>query len=742
MAKIIWIDKEIYNEENSKYVKDLESDYSLIIRLYQGVNEAINYIKDIDFEETKIIVSGRLFSEFVKKFKQNINKICISPKIIVFTGNEDRFLEYNKDYKNTENAFYNYGGIATVIDEVKDFLIGENKNINAPFFISELTEQLGDTNYSTILTSEEDPTFFDKSEDIELTFEYIDSKKKLVLPLFFKSLMDNTSNFNQEEYTKLLYNNYSKNEEIKKILGPILSIPNIPIEILSKYYVRIFTLYSDFHFELNKDLRLNKTEKYLPFIKTLYEGVKLKSLPLANDNILYRGSLISNDEIDKIIKYLSKKREGLPSSIVFSKSFLSFTKDKTVALKFLENEEQKENLSKVLFIIEKDTNEGYNLSTHGDIEKISYYPNEKEVLFFPFSSFEIKDLKKIKIGKEKGYEIQLLYLGKYLKEIENDKNLITDKNKTPDTIFKKRLSESGLILKEKIESINTEKLYKSFKKYETEINGQIIFGEINIKSSDINKNILIINSFENLKRINRYKDEEDDWRYENEKEIKENIEIKINRKVIDFSYFYNFEKEGKYEIEYIFRKNLTKTNHLFFGCKSLTYLNFSYFDTQNVTNMFCMFSDCKSLKKINFSNIKTQNVTNFGSMFSCCSSLSYLDLSDFDTSKANNMSHMFSGCDNITIFNLSNFDTQNVTDMSFMFSECKTLPYLDLSNFNTKNVIDMSYMFSECRSLLNVDLSRFSVIRTTNIYGIFLGCKSLLKNNVITNDNIIKEQFE
>ena len=74
-------------------------------------------------------------------------------------------------------------------------------------------------------------------------------------------------------------------------------------------------------------------------------------------------------------------------------------------------------ISKVLFILEKDDNIGYNLSTHCDIEKISFYPNEKEVLFFPFSPFEIKSIKEIYIRNEKIYKIELLYLVKYLKEI-------------------------------------------------------------------------------------------------------------------------------------------------------------------------------------------------------------------------------------------------------------------------------------------------------------------------------------
>ena len=84
-------------------------------------------------------------------------------------------------------------------------------------------------------------------------------------------------------------------------------------------------------------------------------------MPLSLDNILYRGSKISNDEIIKIKNYIKNKIKGLPSSIVFSKSFLSFTKDKSIADYFLSFENpNKKILTKVLFILLKDENLGYN----------------------------------------------------------------------------------------------------------------------------------------------------------------------------------------------------------------------------------------------------------------------------------------------------------------------------------------------------------------------------------------------
>ena len=103
--------------------------------------------------------------------------------------------------------------------------------------------------------------------------------EKLTLPLFFKSLIDNTSIDKMDEYTNSLYNDYSKdNNELKILLDSIKSMRNIPIEILSKYYARLYTIESNFYRDINKDLGLNKKEKYLSFIKILYEGVKLKSL--------------------------------------------------------------------------------------------------------------------------------------------------------------------------------------------------------------------------------------------------------------------------------------------------------------------------------------------------------------------------------------------------------------------------------------------------------------------------------
>ena len=56
----------------------------------------------------------------------------------------------------------------------------------------------------------------------------------------------------------------------------------------------------------------------------------------------------------------------------------------------------------------------------------------------------------------------------------------------------------------------------------------IIIGEIYIKKENANEDIRIINSFEETKRYGFHYDFDDDVKFKNEKEIKENISIKIN----------------------------------------------------------------------------------------------------------------------------------------------------------------------------------------------------------------------
>ena len=641
---IIWLDPNIDNIKNSE---ELKSDLNeLHIKLIKNINDAIEELKRMKSNEVKIILSEEIYNQFIQLYKANLIDMSFSLTIFIFKPNEENsgmIVNYNinnnnnnnnnisnnnNEYKIYEENLYEFGGIIKKLEELLNIL-NQGKNESEHKDIKKDTFDL----------------------PVQLTFDIIDSKAKLLLPLTFKTLIDNAINDDMIKYSNSLFDIYSKqNFDIRKLLGNINSLMNISSETLSKYYAQIYTIESNFYRDINEGLRLNNPQKYMPYIRTLYEGVRLKTLPLANDDMLYRGTSISKVEIEKIKDNLKNKIENLPGLIAFSKPFLSFTKERHVAEGFIKSNYSNTNLINVLFVLEKDNDIGFNLSTHCDLENLSYFKGEREVLFFPFSSFEIKGIKQIYLKGKEGYEIKLLYLGKYLKDIENDADITLNEEDLPDSEFKKQLIDFGLIKKEKIEKLNPKKLIKQLKKFEKEINNNTtnsIKAEINIGPNEINKDIQIINSYENYHRIRNIDYDTNDDKNLNEKEIKENIEIKINGKSVDFTYLYKFGNEGVYNIEYIFKKYLTKTNYMFADCKYITHFDFSNFISEYVENMSYMFSGCESLVDLDLANFNTENVTNMNFMFYNCNSLKNLNISNFNTQNVTQMKNILSSCDSL-----------------------------------------------------------------------------------------------
>ena len=63
----------------------------------------------------------------------------------------------------------------------------------------------------------------------------------------------------------------------------------------------------------------------------------------------------------------------------------------------------------------------------------------------------------------------MIYIGKYLYDIQGNPKIILEKNEIPDSEFRTQLIHNGLIEQEKIMKLNTQDLYNSYIKYETEI---------------------------------------------------------------------------------------------------------------------------------------------------------------------------------------------------------------------------------------------------------------------------------
>ena len=81
-------------------------------------------------------------------------------------------------------------------------------------------------------------------------------------------------------------------------------------------------------------------------------------------------------------------------------------------------------------------------------------------------------------------------------------------------------------------------------------------------------------------------------------------------------------------------------SYMFYGCKKITNLDLSSFDTKNVTNMKSMFEGCKKITQLDLTPFDTKNVTKMFSIFSACMNLTSLDLSSFDTENVTNIKYL------------------------------------------------------------------------------------------------------
>ena len=778
--KIFLIDKNKYT-----ILEELKKLGCSNIEYIKNIDESIDKIKKTIFQEMRIIINGKLFSQFIEKFEMHLTEFFSIPKIVIFTENEELFLKKNKDI--IKKNIFKFTEIKTSIEDLKKFI---NDGI--------LNQK------------------FELKEEPALTFKHVERHYQLALHLFYKVLIKLTDIDNINTFTNKIYEDYKeKSYEIRTLLGPIRTMKYIPIELLAKYYARAYTAESDFYRDMNYYLRTNTKENqadniYLPYIKLLYESIKLKTFPLVKEKELYRGTLLSKDEIKKIENEYNNKIDDLPGMVLVSKTFLSFSKDKNVVLEqFLKNKNTNNNLAKVLFILkrkEEDTNYNYNLATHADIEKISYIPIEKEVLFFPFSSFEISGVVPKSLNGEMTYEINLLNLGqkdveileKHIKEKEEERKRLREeeeKRKKEEEEKKKKEEEE----KKKKEEEEKKKIEEETKKGEEEEKRgeekreeekkeeekrkeirEKIMEEQNDKINKIEegtgkiKNFLEMEKIEDfefksqitesglvkleditsveelLKKYKLYKKSIKKFYYNKGANfIKGKINITdyfVNKKIKIISCFEQYE--NKYysikqedldlykNLDEIKMNTSIKINNkaikfsFFHTFKKKGEYDIEYIFKNSLTKIDYMFSDCKALTYLDFSNFDNENVINMSGLFNGCLFLQGLNLTNIDTEEVFDMSRMFYNCKNLTKLDLSYFNTINVVDMRDMFYNCIYIDNLNLSNFITNNVQNMSNMFNGCKSLAILNLTNFNVDKVAVMWKMFHGCINLQSKSI------------
>ena len=479
----VWIDPDINNKQNKKYYDYLKNAKNIDLKKYDKIDECFNDIiktKDIKYKEIIIIISGKLFYDFIRRFRDYIKNVHFSPTIIIFTNKKELLisqLKMNDMYYN--NDLFDPRLIFTNVSDILDFI--NNKII----------------------------------EENDLTFDIIESPEQIIIPNYYKFILEDTFQHEIEYFNSYLIQNYplnNKNEDIHMLINQIKN-KVLPKDILIKYWLRIYTCESDFYGILNKFLRTknNKVLFYYPFIKLCYEELRKGFLESSN-KILYRCSKISIKEFEEIYKKIKYKDNNIevkiPNVIAFSRSFLSFSMDEKYAKRFAQTNNG-DNTYSILYIIEEINHIDNNRSniSNADIENFSFLKREKEILIFPFTCFEILKIVELNENinnKKIDYKIHLKYLGNYSHYIEeNFGNKFFDKIQISK--FSEELIQSGVIRAHNI--ISTWVKRKSFS-FKININKICFFldGEEDCVSFSKNE-IILFNTKSNKKRIIRFQNE-------------------------------------------------------------------------------------------------------------------------------------------------------------------------------------------------------------------------------------------
>ena len=412
---LIWIDPDIQGSEYDSYVNQIKGTGKYEVSTYLTIEKAFPKIKEIKFNDTTIIISGKIYKEFFKQLQHSLKDIYVIPQIIIFCEYKD----INK-IKKEEEPYPLFE---------KNFIFYKFEDVMKQLSIDNLLE------------------YFSRNE--KFIFEYCNSIESLCLPLNYHQLMSKPTNDEILKFNFFLHENYLdlNNNDIIKLLNQTFK-NCIPIELIVKYWLRLYS-FNEFSDEVNKELREQIGNKFDVYVRLLYYSLNKRYIqPVINKNF-FKGGIITNKEIDIINNFINNKKYNIPGAYCYSKIFLSFSLKREIALDLIKINKEKLKNDENLVLFQIETGNDYydqEYCSNADISQMSYFPDREEVLFFPFSCFEVIQSEK-KTRFEASYQlIRLRYLGKYRDLIP--KNLFDCKNipvtKFSQNIFKSTITDNNL----------------------------------------------------------------------------------------------------------------------------------------------------------------------------------------------------------------------------------------------------------------------------------------------------------
>ena len=731
-------DKDSIDNKNNKEI--LEKELKTKVKVFSSVDEFFNSISKERFILIYVVLNEDLFEDFFEIYNIKIKHLMIVLANIIICKNI--FEHYNKKYVN--DLSFNPGGITDNIRNVVKYI----KDIQNYYFFEKKDDKISG-NYIELGKT---------SEKYEYIFIPIKKLEDLIIPTLMGKLNSNTLINDAELYNfqKLLLCNYSDSSIY--IFPSKEKNMKVPYEILSKYFLFLYTMEGPFYKDLNRILTNKENKKiYNELINVFLYSLHNGGFENCSTDELYRGSIMAKKEFDEINNLFEKiknnnNEEEVSEILLCSTNFLSFSKSLDVAENFLDGSisDNKEKIEKGIlvpykYIIKEIQNPVYFVNNIMVEANNTAFPREQEVLFLPYSCFLVDNI----TADEDDDKIKIIYL-KYLDSFQI---------KIEKKIKELASTEQGIKKLEKImvtnqigklingPNDNTNEQFEDYMKDEIGVEIKCEKPDLNTDFEDPN---IIFVPFEPTNLIKKHvnnntvdgvlynveeKDIDEDG-YVNilgKNFVEENnnkVSLIINGKEENLCYKYKLNK-GENTIKFIFKEEIKNYSYLFYECTSLSDIYIlKDWDVSNATNLTCLFYGCSSLKNISgLKNWNVKNVNHFSYLFYGCTSLKNISaLKNWDVSGGMFFTCLFYGCTSLKdISALKNWNVSKGIYFNYLFYGCTSLKDISaLKDWNVRNGNYLSYFFYGCTSLTNISpLKNWDVSNGYNFSYFFCNCDSL-----------------
>jgi tetratricopeptide (TPR) repeat protein len=327
------------------------------VNTFTDADECIDFINDSKEEKTFMIVSEK-FSQIIISIVHDISQVN---SVYIFCGNKDRNEELTKEWSKVKGV---YTDITSICETLKQGAKDCDHNIVSINFVKT-----------------PDGASNPNLDQLDSSFMYTQILKEILLTIDFEQLqIDEFLTYCREQFV-------GNSAELK-------NIDKIEKEYHRHQPIWWYTYQCFLYSMLNRALRLMEVDLIIKmgfFLHGLHNHIaalhaeQYTGQNHSNSFVVYRGQGLSQTDFDQLMN----TRGGL---ISFN-NFLSTSLDGAVSLAFAESNQYDPNQIGVLFEITVDP----SVSSYpfANIQNVSYFKGEKEILFSMHSIFRIGQVKQI-----------------------------------------------------------------------------------------------------------------------------------------------------------------------------------------------------------------------------------------------------------------------------------------------------------------------------------------------------------